>query len=99
MSCRGTRGSDLLGRSGYRVPLLSAMAKDHHGDHCRPRYQQRYAPKPGNMNAPARGRTFGGQFGKDMFAVITHIGIFVHLVAPGADGRRLPRFSGAAELS
>jgi hypothetical protein len=51
------------------------------------------------MNAPARGRTFGGQFGKDMFAVITHIGIFVHLVAPGADGRRLPRFSGAAELS
>jgi hypothetical protein len=99
MSCRGTRRRDLLGRSGYRVPLLSAMAKDHHSEHRRSRYEQRHAANPGNVNAPARGSTFGGQFGEDMFAVITHIGIFVHLAAPDADARYLPTFSAAAELS
>ena len=99
MCRRDSRGRDLLGRNGYRVPLMVAVAKDNHGDCRRSRYEQRYAANPGNMNAPARGNTFGGQLREDMFAVITHNGIFVHFVAPDADGRALPTFSGTAELS
>jgi hypothetical protein len=75
------------------------VAKDHHGYHGGSRYEQRYAANPGNVNAPARGNTFGGQLREDMFAVITHKGIFVHFVPPDADGQPLPTFSGTAELS
>jgi hypothetical protein len=75
------------------------MAKDHHGHHGRARYEDRYAADPGNMNAPPRCNTFGAQFREDMFAVITHNRIFVHFVAPGADGLHLPRSSGAHGLN
>jgi hypothetical protein len=67
------------------------MAKDDHCDQGRSCKQQRYAADPGNMDAPARGNTFGAQLREDVLAVITHIRIFVHLVAPHADGRHMPR--------
>jgi hypothetical protein len=75
------------------------MAKDHHGHHGCAGYEERYAADPGNVNASARCNTFRAQFREDMFAVITHSGIFVHFVAPDADGRHLPTFSGPAGLT
>jgi hypothetical protein len=75
------------------------MAKDNHCDHGRSRYEQRYAADPRNSDAPARANTFGGQLREDVLGAITHIGIFVHLAAPDADGRHLPTFTGAGGLS
>ena len=63
------------------------MANEDNRTHGRSCYEQRYAANPGNDNTPARPNTFGGEFGEDVFTVITHIGIFVHLVPPDADGR------------
>jgi hypothetical protein len=48
---------------------------------------------------PARANTFGGELREDVLGAITHFVIFVHLVAPDADGRHLPAFAGAAEFS
>jgi hypothetical protein len=89
----------LLGRGGHLVARLGGVAKYCHSHHGRSRNKKRSAGDPGNMNALARGNTFGGQLRKDMFAVISHIGIFVHLVALDADGRCLPTLSGPGEIS
>jgi hypothetical protein len=75
------------------------VANDHHCEHGRSCYEQRYAPNPGNNNTPARANPFGGELGEDMSGVIAHIGIFVLLVPPDADGRLLAAISSAAELS
>jgi hypothetical protein len=75
------------------------MAEDHHCAHGRSRYEQRYAADPRNSDRPARANTFGGQLREDVLGAITHVGIFVHLVAPDADGRHLPMLAGPAEFS
>jgi hypothetical protein len=75
------------------------VPNDHNCEHGRSCYEQRYAPNPGNNNAPARANTFGGELGEDVSGAITHIGIFVLLVPPDADGRFLAALSSAAEPS
>jgi hypothetical protein len=94
---RGSR--ELFGRSGYRVARLRVVVKDHHGEHGRSCYEQRYAPNPGTNKTPARADLFGGELGEDMSGAITHIGIFVLSAPPDADGRLLAAISGVAELS
>jgi hypothetical protein len=75
------------------------VVNDHHGEHGRPCYEQRYAPNAGTNKTPARANPFGGELGEDMSGAITHIGIFVLAAPPDADGRLLAAISGAAELS
>jgi len=75
------------------------VVNDHHGEHGRSCYEQHYAPNPSNKNTSARANPFGGELGEDMSGAITHIGIFVLLVPPDADGRLLAAISTAAELS
>jgi hypothetical protein len=75
------------------------VVNDHHREHGRSCNEQRYASNPGTNKTPARANPFGGELWEDMPGAITHIGIFVLLALPDADGRLLAAISGAAELS